>query len=100
MPLTPEQAQLYVDLIDHHIAQAKAPLTKLGSPQGSSSIQDTFCTSFKDAEPLLQQMAGLVAWWPSYGGIAAAILKGLLALGDEIYATGCATTPPQTPPSP
>lgn len=98
MPLTPEQARLYVDLIDHHIAQAKS--SKMGAAMGSSSIQDTFCASFKDAEPLLQQMAALVAWWPSYGTIAAAILKGLLALGDEIYATGCATTPPQTPPSP
>ena len=100
MPLTPEQARLYVDLIDHHIAQAKAPLTKLGSPQGSS-IQDSFCSNFKNAEPLLQQMATLVAWWPVEGPIAAAILKGLIALGDEVYAVGCpTTTTPQTPPSP
>lgn len=99
MSLTPEQAQSYISVINGHIEAAKKAADKKGGVQ-ASSIQDTFCTGFKDAEPLLQQMAGFIAWWPSYGTLAAAILKGLLALGDEIYATGCATTTTQTPSSP
>lgn len=98
MALTPEQAQHYIDVMNHHIVAAKVA-SKQGGAQGGA-LEDTFCSTFKQAEPLLQQMAGLVAWWPSYGVVAAAILKGFLTLGDELYATGCAPTTTQTPPTP
>ena len=91
MSMTPEQAQAYIDIINASAKKAQGSL-----PRGTeaASAQDIFCQGYTDAKPLLEQMATLIAWWPSYGALASTILKGLLALADDIHDAGCPTQPP------
>ena len=59
----------------------------LSAPQ----IQAEFCKDYPAAKNMLNMLAPMLAWWPVEGPTASLILKGLLALGDELYKDGCST---------
>jgi hypothetical protein len=87
--IDPDKVQDYIRIIDQELNKNQ----KLGGAPVGGAMQDTFCTGWPHAEPLLQNAAALVAWYPHYGGLASVILKGLLAIGDDIYKQGCSTAP-------
>lgn len=54
-----------------------------------------FCTSWPMIKPMVQLLgAAIPGLFPGYGAIIAASLGGLLAIGQSIYDTQCAVTPP------
>ena len=49
-----------------------------------------FCTLWPKAKPILEFLAGVVIFIPGAGATAGAVLKGLIKVGDEIFAQICA----------
>jgi hypothetical protein len=43
-----------------------------------------FCSLWAQARPVLHMLSGIVGFIPGFGQTAAAVLRGLLKVGDEI----------------
>lgn len=82
------QVQQYIDIINKAMREAQGQHAAAGLTL-LSDIENLFCADYPQAKSLLITVAGLVAWWPQYGAVASALLKGLLALADELHQAGC-----------
>jgi hypothetical protein len=48
-----------------------------------------FCTIWPQAKPILELLSGLASIIPGLGSVAGGVLKGLIAVGDQISAQVC-----------
>jgi|AP12_2_1047962.scaffolds.fasta_scaffold550240_1 hypothetical protein len=48
-----------------------------------------FCGIWSKVKPILEMIAGIASFIPGLGGTAGAVLKGLIKVGDTIYAAQC-----------
>jgi hypothetical protein len=76
-------AQSAADLIVAEV-ESSAPKAEL---KAASIVPGNFCSIWKQAKPVLQFIAGIVAFIPGLGKTAAAVLAGLIKVGDQIAET-------------
>jgi hypothetical protein len=57
----------------------------------AADVEAEFCKDYQGAKNMLNMIAPVLAWWPQGGATASLVLKGLIALGDELYKDGCST---------
>jgi hypothetical protein len=48
-----------------------------------------FCTIWPQAKPILELLAGIVILIPGMGQVAAGVLRGLIAVGEQIASEVC-----------
>jgi hypothetical protein len=67
--------------------------------EAGGAITTLFCADYQQGKALLNSIAPLLAYWPAGGAIGSALLVALLAVGDALYAQGCAQPVPIKPPA-
>ncbi len=82
MPLTAQQA---ADLIMENVKAARAG----GPAAGAAAAANDFCTLWPQAKPVLEAAAMIVLLFPGLGAAAAGVLRGLIAIGDQIFKERC-----------
>lgn len=60
-----------------------------GEALAAAGPADTFCSVWPQAKPILVFVAGIAALIPGLGATAAAVLNGLIKVGDATAAETC-----------
>jgi hypothetical protein len=60
-----------------------------GAGAGAMAMPGDFCTIWPQAKPVLEFVAGIAAFIPGVGTVAGGVLKGLIAVGDQISGQVC-----------
>ncbi|WP_152535866.1 hypothetical protein [Bradyrhizobium sp. Ai1a-2] len=55
----------------------------------AEAVGGDFCSIWPKAKPVLELLAGIVAFIPGLGATAGAVLQGLIKVGDKIAEQAC-----------
>lgn len=75
-------------IITEEVSAAAAAAPEGFAMSAAASASD-FCSIWKAARPILEAVSGFIGFIPGLGATAAAVLRGLIKVGDMIYEAQC-----------
>ena len=78
-------------IVDGSLAASAAAAPMAAAPAvGAPAAPQNFCTIWPGVKPILDGLSAIVIFIPGYGQAAAAALKALVLIGQEIFEKTCA----------
>jgi hypothetical protein len=94
--LTPAAAQELRAIVDGSLASSAAAAPAAAAHAAAAAAPaagpQNFCTIWPGVKPILDGLSAIVIFIPGYGAAAAAALKALVAVGQQIFEQTCPHT--------